>query len=40
MNKDRESITDFSFVDNYGHASSYGASHSLSIRPVFKLKNC
>ena len=39
MNKVRESATSFSLVRYDGRASSYGASHSRGVRPVFKIKN-
>ena len=39
MNKVRESAAYFPVVGNYGYASYYGASYSLGVRPVFKLRN-
>ena len=40
MNKVSESDAKFALVDAFGRANHIDASCSLSIRPVFKLKNC
>lgn len=39
MNKVRESAALFADVTNGGFAAYYGASHSLGVRPAFKIKN-
>lgn len=37
QNKLKSSGAHFATVNYYGHASSYGASHSYGVRPVFRL---